>query len=389
MNFHLLHVLVLLVARAARTSAQCTVGYPGPNATLMCTCDAGYTGGNFIGPYSTTACARFIALITWKPSFASVANRADAAIGTLPTYVAGGGPTGHGHVSFNRDLGSQYLGFGPCTLNIATNTGFTMVAVIQFTGAILMDDHLIDSWKWVGYQLKEVIVQRYMRTSRLQYEFCNAGNACQITVSPVGMSLQQDTWGTVVLKYSSLTTLVSFSVNNAEIVGPSNIGALWDKSVAGITLGRGAQYNDAGTTNKWWAITANVAGVFLVDEYLSTNATTTIVQAMTEGVDLTDTTCPSGKACKECARGEYKIATGPSSCLTCPVDDTSHVCTPAVPPCDAGYTGPDGGPCTACVAGTYKSATGSLACTGCGEYETTTTGSSSAAACVCRLGYGI
>jgi hypothetical protein len=42
----------LLVTQAAQTSAQCTVGYTGEEASLWCTCNAGYTGGNFIGPYS-------------------------------------------------------------------------------------------------------------------------------------------------------------------------------------------------------------------------------------------------------------------------------------------------------------------------------------------------
>ena len=55
---------------------------------------------NVIASYSTTACARFIAL-TPKPSFASISTRTNTAVGTVPTYNAVGGPNGKGHVSFD------------------------------------------------------------------------------------------------------------------------------------------------------------------------------------------------------------------------------------------------------------------------------------------------
>jgi hypothetical protein len=53
----------------------------------------------------------------------------------LPVYNALGGPQGKGHVTFNRTK-SQYLDAGARTLNIATNGGLTIVAVVRFTGAI-------------------------------------------------------------------------------------------------------------------------------------------------------------------------------------------------------------------------------------------------------------
>jgi hypothetical protein len=54
--------------------------------TSACPCNPGYTGGNFISRYSTTACARFVAL-TSKPSIASVSTRNNVVIGSsmLPT----------------------------------------------------------------------------------------------------------------------------------------------------------------------------------------------------------------------------------------------------------------------------------------------------------------
>jgi hypothetical protein len=62
-------------------------------ASRACTRNAGYVGGNFIGPYSSTACDRFIALMIQKPSFTAVSTRNDTAIrsSALPTYNALGG----------------------------------------------------------------------------------------------------------------------------------------------------------------------------------------------------------------------------------------------------------------------------------------------------------
>jgi hypothetical protein len=86
---------------------------------------------------SSTACARFFALVAAQPSFSSVSTRGSAPVGSviLPVYNALGGPQGKGHVTFNRTK-SQYLDAGARTLNIATNGGLTIVAVVRFTGAI-------------------------------------------------------------------------------------------------------------------------------------------------------------------------------------------------------------------------------------------------------------
>jgi hypothetical protein len=85
---------------------------------------------------SRSTCARFLALVVGSPPrFASVSSRGSAPLGSavLPVYSASGGPQGKGHVTFNRTQ-SQYLDAGPRTLNIATNGGLTIVAVVRFTG---------------------------------------------------------------------------------------------------------------------------------------------------------------------------------------------------------------------------------------------------------------
>ena len=50
---------------------------------------------------------------------------------TLPSYDAAGGPQGNGHVTFEASK-TQYLEMGVRTLQIASNGGLTIVAVVRF-----------------------------------------------------------------------------------------------------------------------------------------------------------------------------------------------------------------------------------------------------------------
>jgi hypothetical protein len=95
---------------------------------------------------SSSTCARFLALVLGSPPrFASVSSRNRAPLGSavLPVYNALGGPQGKGHVTFDRAQ-SQYLDAGARTLNIATNGGLTIVAVVRFTGTVGDFERIID-----------------------------------------------------------------------------------------------------------------------------------------------------------------------------------------------------------------------------------------------------
>jgi hypothetical protein len=90
------------------------------------------------GPWSwggsNVVCGRFVALVLQDPpKFASVSTRNSAAVGStpLPSYNALGGPQGNGHVTFEANK-KQYLEMGVRTLQIASNGGLTIVAVVRF-----------------------------------------------------------------------------------------------------------------------------------------------------------------------------------------------------------------------------------------------------------------
>ncbi len=90
------------------------------------------------GPWSwggsSVVCGRFVALdLQDPPKFASVSTRNSAPVGStpLPSYNALGGPQGNGHVNFEANK-PQYLEMGVRTLQIASNGGLTIVAVVRF-----------------------------------------------------------------------------------------------------------------------------------------------------------------------------------------------------------------------------------------------------------------
>ena len=378
----------------ANSGSECNACY-----TSICPCNSGYTGGNFISPHSLTACVRFIAL-TPKPSFASVSTRNNMAIGsvTLPTYNATGGPSGKGHARFDRTL-SQYIDSGPRTLNVLTNGGLTIVVLVRF-GTLVADERIFEMWSAGGLEFS---LGRLSTTTTMTFFGFNAGVSSFSRNGPANSVSTE--WTYVICNVVSRTSRASIRVNLGSTGLTANVNlAVQDKSITNIYIGR------ALSPDRYF--NGDIAGLFVVDELLTTEAANEIYNNMLNGVDLTDTTCPSGNPCTACATGTYKNNTGTSQCTVCPAGLTSPTastssaaCLSAA--CNAGYTGPDGGPCTACVAGKYKTTTGSVGCTNCfsGTYSATAgavsaglcmvcptssnspTGSSALAACTCNVGF--
>ena len=400
---------VTLVLLVAQTAAQCTIGYTGANASLWCTCNAGYTGRNFIAPYSTTACARFFAVITRTPSFATVLNRNSAGVGSLPTYFPTGGPRDKGYLFFDRSK-SNWLTTGPTTFNAATNGGMTVIVLLKFIAPMLAFEAILTLQRTsssIDFALK-----RDSNTDKLTVILYSSGAvAGYISASAVNLDPQ---WNLVVVQWQASTGQLTLGLNGAF----NSAGSGWsDKTLTGIHVGK----DWSGTK----LINANVAGAFIVDEYLSTSAIAEIHNSMLYDQDMTSTTCPSGNECYPCAADTYKPTSGYTTCTACPTGFSSVVASTSVDTCDMilceagswsagasactacmsgassparstaaaaclclpGHTGPDGGPCVTCTTGKYKIATGSAACLACHANSTSPAGSTAAASCVCDLGY--
>jgi hypothetical protein len=386
-KIQILYVLLLFVVRVTNTSAQCP---------------SGQTGGNFISSFSLTACARFYALRIDRRSFVSVANRNAVATGTLPTYIATGGPKGSGYLSFSR-ANLQFINGGARAFSVSTNGGFTIIAWARFTGTVQTYERIVEL---NGPTAKhEFSLTRYTTNNQLNVYIgsTTAGSLFQLQ-TPVNV-ITQNVWFSVVVRGQLLTKTFTIWVNNKPEASYTHAIFMADKSLTTTYIARNA--DESRNMN------GDIAGVFIVDEYLTDAAVTSITDNMASGLDLTHTTCPSGSSCTPCVPGTYKDVTGSASCtncaagtystipggkvqatcLACPTGSispeastSSAACIGA--PCNAGYTGPSGGPCTECFYGTYKTTTGSATCQNCPVNSyTTTTGNSALTACLCDEGY--
>jgi len=370
---HVAIFLTLLAAVYAGTTGN------GTCATEYCPCNAGYTGGNFISPYSATACARFIALMPNR-SLQSVSTRTGVARGSaiMPTYNATGGPNGKGHVSFDRTQ-PQYLRTGTRTLNINTNGGFSMVMIFRFTGTVKNNEYLLDMDALYG-------INMYRDRSYADLTFEVSGGSIYSDSSSYFNSgkVVQNSWHTVKLWYIASTLQFLFQINDLSIMGGWTESPIPDMSTW--------IYLSTSSTN--YAFNGDIAGFFFVDEYMTAATLTAIAAEMTGGLDLTDTTCPAGNACAACPAGKYKAVAGTAPCTNCSagwssdaVGGTSSAACYIAGACAAGSSGPDGGPCAACVAGKYKDAPGTAPCTTCGAGSLSPAGSARADACVCGAGF--
>jgi hypothetical protein len=211
-------------------------------------------------------------------------NSAPLGSAVLPVYNALGGPQGKGHVTFDRAQ-SQYLDAGPRTLNIATNGGLTIVAVVRFTGSIGQNERLIEI-PTVGAteNFETIFLSRIDFSTDLIFRVYQTPSLQLIVDKTCPAVLLQNTWLTVVVSYRGSTREYSVNVNNANCAGIAS-EFVSDRTVAKTYVGRTWWRPDI---NDWVAyLNGDIAGVFVVDEYLSTDATSAIADAMARGEDLT------------------------------------------------------------------------------------------------------
>ena len=379
----------------------------GSTSIVSCTCNSGFIKANFISPYSLTACARFVALMTWKPAFASVSTRNSPGIGSteMPTYVAAGGPNGKGHLNFDRTK-SQFLDAGSRTFNIQSNGGYTLVTVVRFPSTYTNMDRVFEAWSLTGRR-EEYLVRSYLSSTQYQMGFIWYDQGTMgPTVYSQAMSTSSNEWLTIVSTYQRSPNKYSLTVNGVTQTN-TDPQVMRDKTVAGMYIGKSKWQTIALGFSSNAVLSADIAGLFVVDEYLNTDATAAIADAMRSGVDLTDTTCPRGNTCRipiacnagyagpigdpctECAAGTFAVASS-TVCTECPQNSTSPVSSTSINACvgNPGYTGSGAGPFPPCAVGTYKTLAGNQTCTNCGAGMYSTSVAATAAAVCTSCGAG-
>jgi len=196
-------------------------------------------------------------------------------------YNPFGGPQGKGHVTFDRSK-EQYLDAGPCTWNIETNGGLTIVAVMRFTGSAGSNERIPDFTSEPGVFL---VLGRAGTSSGLFLAITNAGSSNMIVESVIPDKIQQNTWLTVVVRYRACSRVYVVTVNNAAGSTGTASAAVTNRNLFTTYIGKSSFPNAY--------FHGEIAGVFVVDEYLSTDATSAIADALVRGEDLTSQSCAS------------------------------------------------------------------------------------------------
>jgi hypothetical protein len=197
-------------------------------------------------------------------------------------------------------------------LNIATNGGLTIVAVVRFTGAVGDYEKIIDLGS--GSPDNNIILGRYagITYSLIAMEVANGG-VFHIDGGSDGqfrMPFVQGSWLTVVVRYLASTRECVVKVNNDNYAATAS-EALIDRTVSETYMGK-SHWGDA-------YFNGDMAGVFVVDEYLSAETASAIADDMVLGVDLSKSELCDlvmTEPCVRCDAGTYKRTVGWSSALT-------------------------------------------------------------------------
>ena len=203
------------------------------------------------------------------------------------SYSAAGGPAGNGHVTFNR-AESDFLSAGTRTLNIASNGGFTVVAVVRFTGSAGSYERIIDFGN--GASNDNLILARSGTDSVVEMKAINGGTYRLDFSSPSGTILQ-DTWYTIIARYDASTLAAELRVDGAVVGTATASAALTDRTLTNTYVGKS---NWANTY-----LNADMAGLLVVDQYLDLTTAVAHADSMEAGTHsaaggLICTPCPAG-----------------------------------------------------------------------------------------------
>jgi len=145
----------------------------------------------------------------------------------MAVYSATAGfAAGTGAVTFDQAF-NQYLDGGLHTFDIASNGGFTAVAVFMFTGTAENEARIMDFGS--GVANNNILMWRDGATGQLNFGIWNGNSACVIVISSV---IQQNNWLTIVVTYDSTSTTLKLSV------GQSTQSSQTNRNVVNTFIGR-------------------------------------------------------------------------------------------------------------------------------------------------------
>jgi hypothetical protein len=197
---------------------------------------------------------------------------AQATAGNRPVYYDRGGYTNDmGYLNFDR-ANSQHLNGGARTLNIATNGGLTIVALVKFTGTVSSFERIIDFGNGQGNS--NILFARSGTSSSIYFDGLNATTAFGggNVISPTG-TIVQDEWTIFSARYTASTRGIELFKNNILIASGTTTIAITDRTVTTSYVGR----------SHWSADTyfnGQMGGLYVFDRLLSYNEMTTLANSL-------------------------------------------------------------------------------------------------------------
>lgn len=184
---------------------------------------------------------------------------AQATAGNRPVYYDRGGLSNDmGYINFNRANG-QHLNGGSRTLNIATNGGLVVIALIKFTGTAGSFERIIDFGN--GQANNNILFARSGTTSNLYFDNFNGGTIVgSITATN---AIVQDEWAVYAMRYNGTTRFAELYKNGILLNSTTYGTALSDRTITTAYVGR-SHWADA-------YLNAQMGGLYVLDRYISNN----------------------------------------------------------------------------------------------------------------------
>ena len=193
---------------------------------------------------------------------------AQGTAGNRPMYFDRGGYTNDmGYLNFDR-ANSQHLNGGSRTLNIATNGGLTIVALVKFTGTAGSWERIIDFGN--GSENDNIVFARFGTSSTLACDLRN-GSAV-LAAARATNTIVQDEWAVFSVRYTHSNRLVELFKNNVFLTSVTASTTLTDRTLSNCYIGRS---NWADTY-----LSSQMGGLYVFDRSLSYNEMTILANSL-------------------------------------------------------------------------------------------------------------
>ena len=192
-------------------------------------------------------------------TISQIGGMTQSTVGSQPTYNTTDTFRSVPYMSFNR-TSSQYLERGSTTLNIATNGGFTAMALVRFTGTVGSWERIFQFSSGIpNTATNTVALARVGSTNNLCFALANGSTdiAFNTTTNPI----VQNEWAVLGCRYNGNTNLAEILKNNVQITS-TTFSSVLDRTVLYGYIGRSSQTSDA-------YLNGDIAALYMYDKYLS------------------------------------------------------------------------------------------------------------------------